>query len=281
LHPPFFILGCFSLFLALIFEKLLQVLKNGYIIKLDFFINFMEEISLKAQQIFSIGSFHVTNGLFLTFVVSLILITFSLTFTRKLKMVPGKLQGAVEMGVEGLLGLMESTLGSMAAAEKYFPLIATIFIFILTSNLLGIFPGVGSLKFGGTPLFRSPAADLNFTLAFAVISVIVTNIIGMASTGVFRHIGKYINFHGPIEFFIGILEMISEAAKIISLSFRLFGNVFAGEVLLTIISFLVPYFVPLPFLFLEVFVGTIQAFIFAMITLVSISLHIAVHEENH
>src|ERR1035437_6817720 len=158
----------------------------------------MEEISLKAQQLFSIGSFNVTNGFLLTLVVSLILITFSIILRAKIKMVPGKLQGAVEMGVEALLGLMESTLGTMEAAEKYFPLIATIFIFILTSNLLGIFPGVGSLhgEVGGVsvPLFRSPAADLNFTLAFAVISVIVTNIIGMVSVGAFKHLGKFFNF---------------------------------------------------------------------------------------
>jgi len=242
----------------------------------------MEEISLKAQQLFSISGFNVTNGLLMTLIASLVLIVFFIVLKSKIKMVPGKLQGAVEMGMEGLLGLMESTLGSMEKAEKYFPLVATIFIFILTSNLLGIFPGVGSLMFhsGGheAPLFRSPAADLNFTLAFAVISVILTNIIGMASVGAFKHLGKYINFKGPIDFFIGILELISELAKIISLSFRLFGNVFAGEVLLTIISFLAPYIIPLPFLFLEVFVGMIQAFIFAMITLVSISLHTATHE---
>jgi F-type H+-transporting ATPase subunit a len=196
------------------------------------------------------------------------------------------------MAMGGLLNLMESTLGSMAKAEKYFPLVATIFIFILTSNLLGIFPGVGSLMFekngtelgappGSIPFLRSPAADLNFTLAFAVISVVVTNIIGMASVGAFKHLGKFFNFKGPIDFFIGILELISEIAKIISLSFRLFGNVFAGEVLLTIVSFLVPYFVPLPFLFLEIFVGVIQAFIFAMITLVSIALHTTSHEEHN
>lgn len=245
----------------------------------------MEEISLKAQQLFNIGGFNITNGLFMTLVVSLVLIVFSLVLRSKIKLVPGKLQGAVEMGVEGLLGLMESTLGSMQKAEKYFPLVATIFIFILASNLLGIFPGVGSLTLENSgrevPLFRSPAADLNFTLAFAVISVILTNIIGMASVGVFKHLGKFFNFKGPIEFFIGILELISEAAKIISLSFRLFGNIFAGEVLLTIIFFLVPYFAPLPFLFLEVFVGMIQAFIFAMITLVSIALHTTTHGEEH
>jgi F-type H+-transporting ATPase subunit a len=241
----------------------------------------MEEISLKAEHLFNIGNFPVTNGLVLTLIVSLLLIAFSLIFRTRIKMIPGKLQSVVEMGMEALLNLMDSTLGSMAAAEKYFPLVATIFIFIWFSNLLGIFPGVGSLKFGETSLLRSPAADLNFTLAFAVISVIVTNLIGMASVGVFKHLGKYLNFHGPIDFFIGILEMISEFAKIISLSFRLFGNVFAGEVLMIIISYLAAYIVPLPFLFLELFVGLIQAFIFATITLVSISLHTATHGEEH
>ncbi len=242
----------------------------------------MEEISLKAQELFKIGSFGITNSVFLTFFVSVILISLTFIIYKKIKIIPGKLQLVAEMGVEGLLGLMGSTLGSKEKAEKYFPLVATIFIFIMCSNLLGIFPGVGSfmIEHAGkeVPLFRSPAADLNFTLAFAVISVIVTNIIGMASVGVFAHIGKFINFSNPINFFIGILELISELAKIISLSFRLFGNVFAGEVLLTIVSFLAPYFIPLPFLFLEVFVGLIQSFIFAMITLVSISLHTATHE---
>jgi len=165
----------------------------------------MEEISLKAQELFSIGSFNVTNGIMLTLVVSLILITFSFVLRSRIKIVPGKLQGAVEMGMESLLNLMESTLGSVEKAQKYFPLVATIFIFILTSNLLGIFPGVGSLMFknggGEAPLFRSPAADLNFTLAFAVISVLLTNIIGMSAVGAFKHLGKFFNFSSPINFF--------------------------------------------------------------------------------
>lgn len=242
----------------------------------------MEAISLKAEEIFSLWGFSVTNSLFLTFVVSIILISFSFFFTRKISLAPGKLQSAVEMGVEYFLDLMHSTLGSVEKAERYFPLIATIFVFILLSNLLGIFPGVGSFFINHdehvVPFFRSPAADLNFTLAFAIISVIVTNILGMMAVGVFVHLEKYFNFKNPIKLFIGILELISEFAKMISLSFRLFGNVFAGEVLLTIIFFLAPYFIPLPFLFLELFVGLIQAFLFAMLTLVSISLHTSVEE---
>lgn len=244
----------------------------------------MEEISLKAQELFNIGGFNVTNGFLMTLTTSLVLIILSLIIRKKINIIPGKLQVVVEMGVEGLLGLMNSTLGSVQKAERYFPLVASIFIFILCSNLLGLLPGVGSIMYehGGAevPLFRSGAADLNFTLAFAVISVIVTNILGMAAVGTFKHIGKYLNFTSPINFFIGILEMVSEVAKIISLSFRLFGNVFAGEVLLTIISFLAPYIIPLPFMMLELFVGMIQAFIFAMITLVSISLHTTAHEHE-
>jgi F-type H+-transporting ATPase subunit a len=210
------------------------------------------------------------------------LLSFAILLNKKIKIIPGKLQCAVEMGIEGFLSLMESTLGNAQRARKYFPLVATIFIFIMTCNWFGLLPGVGSawIEHNGheVSLFRSPAADLNFTLAFAVISVLVTNAIGMTATGAFNHLGKYFNLKGPIEFFVGILEIVSEIAKIVSLTFRLFGNVFAGEVLLTIVSFLAPYFIPLPFMFLELFVGAIQAFIFAMITLVSISLHTADHE---
>src|SRR5207237_1160621 len=116
--------------------------------------------------LFRIGSFNVTNGLFLTLVVSFILIAFSLLFYKKIQVISGKLQSAIEMAMEWFLELMHDTLGSAKQAELYFPLIATIFVFILCSNLLGIFPGVGSLliRHGGktVPLFRSPAADLNF-----------------------------------------------------------------------------------------------------------------------
>lgn len=243
----------------------------------------MEAISLKAETLFHLFGIGITNSLFLTGMVMAVLIIFSLLLSRKISVVPGMVQSGVEMGFEKLLGVMEATLGSRPKAEQYFPLIATIFIFIMLSNLLGLLPGVGSLflKHEGVhvPLFRSPAADLNFTLAFAVISVIASNLLGMQAVGVLPHIKKYLNVSNPIKLFIGVLELVSEFAKIISLSFRLFGNVFAGEVLLTIVFSLAPYLIPLPFLFLELFVGLIQAFLFAMLTLVSIALHTA-HEEH-
>ena len=242
----------------------------------------MEEISLKAQKLFNIGSFGMTNSLFLSILVSLLLIIFAVIFRNKIKLVPGKIQVIVEMGIESLLGLMESVLGTKKAAEKYLPLIATIFIFILASNWLGLLPGVGSfvLKHGSTevPLLRSPAADLNFTLALAIIAVFATNFFGVVALGIFKYAKKFLNFSNPINFFVGILELISEVSRIVSFSFRLFGNVFAGEVLLIIIISLLPYVAPVPFLMMELFVGAIQAFIFAMLTLVFLASNIAVTE---
>ncbi len=237
----------------------------------------MLEISLKAEELFRVGSYIITNSLLLTSIVSLILMLLGVLVYKKVTIVPGKLQSLVEMGIEKLLDLMDLVLGSRAKAEQYLPLIATIFIFIFFSNLIGILPGVGSLvHYNGAksvPLLRSPAADLNFTLAFAVISVFLTNFFGIITVGFLVHTKKYLNFSNPIHFFVGILELLSEITRIISFSFRLFGNIFAGEVLLTIIFFLLPYVAPVPFLTLELFFGMIQAFIFAILTLVTLSLH--------
>lgn len=240
-------------------------------------------ISLRAEEIFHIGSFAVTNALLLSTLSALVLLVAGFALRRKLTLVPQGFQNAAEAAVEGLLGLMDSVLGNRHHSERYLPLVATIFLFILFSNWLGLVPGVGSLilkegAYHRVPLLRPPAADLNFTLGLAITAVLAVNILGVAAVGFFRHGKKYFNFSNPITFFIGLLEFISEFAKMISFSFRLFGNVFAGEVLLVIMAFLVPYLVPLPFLFLELFVGFIQAFIFAMLTLVFVAAAVA---ENH
>jgi len=239
----------------------------------------MLEISIKAEEIFAIGNYIITNSLFLSFVVMIVLVCLAYFLTKRIKEIPGFFQNIVEACLEGLLGLMDSILGDRHKSEKYLPLIATIFIFILMSNWLGLVPGVGSLLVHedgkAVPLFRAPAADLNFTLTLAIISVIVTNLLGITALGFFTHVKKYFNFSNPINFFVGLLELVSEISKMISFSFRLFGNIFAGEVLLTIVFFLVPYVVPVPFLFVELFFGAIQAFIFSILTLVFLSVHVA------
>lgn len=242
-------------------------------------------ISLRAEEIFHIGNFPVTNTVLLAALAVLLLTVISVSLRRRLALVPGSVQNAVEMVIEGILGIMDSVLIRREKSEKYLPLVATIFLFVITSNWLGLLPGVGSLGLRENhefvPLMRSPASDLNFTLALALITVITVNVLGAAAVGVKAHLSKFFNFKGPVEFFIGILELISEFARIISFSFRLFGNVFAGEVLLVIVAFLVPFVVPLPFLFLEIFVGFIQAFIFSMLALVFVAIATAEHEAAH
>lgn len=240
----------------------------------------MVHISLKAEEIFRLGGLSVTNTLLLSVGAAVLIAVIALISRRSIKIIPGGLQNAIEFAVESLLQLMDSVLGERRKSEKYLPLVATIFVFILFSNWLGLMPGIGSIGLvrhppaSGefTPLFRSPASDLNFTLALAIITVLAVNILGVLAVGARPHLSKFFNFKHPVGFFIGILELISEFAKIISFSFRLFGNVFAGEVLLVVAAFLIPYVIPLPFLFLELFVGFIQAFIFAMLSLVFVAI---------
>lgn len=244
------------------------------------------EISLAAEQIFNIAGFPITNTLILAWITMGILIFLGAASTYKLSPVPGRLQNFMELVVEQSYNFVKGIIGSDKETEKIYPFILTFFIFILLSNWLGLIPGVGTIgisvdhgEHSFFPLLRAPASDLNTTLAFAIISVTITNIFGIAAIGFFKHFGKFITFKNPIAFFVGVLESIAEVAKIISFSFRLFGNVFAGEVLLVVIAALIPYIAPLPFLGLEIFVGFIQALVFAMLTLIFIK--VAITDMEH
>lgn len=243
----------------------------------------MPHIEIAAERLFTIFGFPVTNTLVTSWMVVLLLIVFSQVLAKSLSVLPKALQNIFEIFVEKMLDLLEGMFGDRNTAEKYFPIIATIFLFILTSNWLGILPGIGSIGFYEEahgerlfiPMFRSAASDLNFTLGLAILTVVMVNIIGIKTLGVGKHISKYFSFKGPIDFFVGILEFILEFAKIISFSFRLFGNIFAGEVLLIIAAFLAPFAAPVPFLMLELFVGFIQALVFSMLTAVFIGMSIS------
>ncbi|MEA3323134.1 MAG: F0F1 ATP synthase subunit A [Patescibacteria group bacterium] len=237
-------------------------------------------ISLVPEVITYIGGFPITNTFLMTIVVSSMIIVGSYLFTRKQALVPRGFQNFVETILEGLLGLVDSVTGDRAQSRKFFPIVATIFIFVILSNWIGLLPGMGTVGVNQihhgeevlVSFIRSPSADLNMTAALAIFAVIAAQVMGIAAIGMRKYAGKFFvsPFKKPyfIGTFVGILEIISEFAKMISFSFRLFGNIFAGEVLLLVMLALVPLFVPLPFLFLEVFVGFIQALVFAMLTLV-------------
>lgn len=239
----------------------------------------MLHIEIAAEKLFTLAGFPITNTLLMSWIVVVLLAMLAAISYRKLHLVPSLVQNLLEIVIEGFLGVMEGMFGSRKNAEKYFPVVATIFLFVLISNWLGILPGIGSIGFyemrGNekvfVPMLRSGASDLNFTLALGIAAVVLVNVFGVVAVGFFKHASKFFAVRSPIDFFVGILEFVSEIAKMISFTFRLFGNVFAGEVLLLITAFLAPYIVPVPFLMLEIFVGFIQALVFAMLTMVFIA----------
>lgn len=233
-------------------------------------------IEIASEQLFKVGGFVVNNSMLLAWVLVLGLVFLARSISKKMLLVPNGAQNVVELGMESWLNNLSSIFGSEKKAFKYFPFITTIFIFILFSNWSGLVPGIGAFSYKhishgevhAIPLFRAPSSDLNFTLGLALLTIISINIMGIRASGLKIAIKRYFNFSSPVDFFIGILELIGEFAKTISLSFRLFGNIFAGEVLLVIIGFLAPYIIPLPFIALEIFTGFIQALVFATLTAV-------------
>lgn len=241
-------------------------------------------IEIAPERIFEFGSMPITNTLLSSVAAAGLLIGVGFLI-RRYAMIPSLFQNIFEIIVEKFFYMMESLFGSRARAEQYIPFVLTLFFFVLASNWLGIVPGVGSVGLSRktdtgeifVPLFRTAASDLNMTLALSIVTMIFVNTLGVKAIGFRAHAKKFFSWETPLHFFIGILEFISETAKILSFSFRLFGNIFAGEVLLIIVAFLAPYLIPVPFLALELFVGFIQALVFAMLTMVFIRIATAHH----
>lgn len=259
----------------------------------------IHEITLFAEPIFRIGDFVVTNSLLSGFLTTFILGLFFIFLNRKILAVPKGLQNLFEIILEGALNLADSITGNRQKSEKFLPLVLSFFFFILVSNWIGILPVVGTWgiieNHNGhqvfVPFLRGATADLNTTLALALFSISASHVIGVFSVGFWKHLNKFVNletiiniprdfkknkmviFINPIKAFVGLIEVIGEAAKTASLSLRLFGNIFAGEVLLTSILAVFAFLAPLPFLFLEILVGLIQASVFSILTLVFLSMN--------
>ena len=260
----------------------------------------LQPIQIQPEVIFYLGPLPVTNALLGTWISIIFLFLVFFLGTRRRDLIPSGMQNVVEWIVEYLLNLTESVAGTVKA-RKFFPLVATFFIFILFCNLLDIFPGVdtigtvnlealkvahlsaptsffllGEYSNKLTPWVRPGTSDLNLTLALALVSVIVTQIFGFYTLGAKQQLSKYFNFkalfthgfQGPIEFFVGLIEIITELSRILSFSFRLFGNIFAGSAVLAVFAWLLPFVSDAVFIPLELFVGFVQALIFALLTLV-------------
>lgn len=234
-------------------------------------------ISLSAEKIGTFLGIPVTNTMLMGFVVFALLVTFAFFVRKKLTLIPGRIQTLVEILFTGILDYMTETLEDARLARKLFPLILTIFLFIFTANIIEFIPGIGSVGWTNsagefTPLLRSMNTDLNTTLALTVIVFIVIEVVGVATLGFFQYGKKFVNVSSVLGFLVGIIELFSEVARLVSYSFRLFGNIFAGEVMILVIQHFVPIILPVPIMAFEVFVGFMQAAIFALLTLFFVKL---------
>jgi F-type H+-transporting ATPase subunit a len=264
------------------------------------------DVPIYAEPIFHVGNFQITNSLLTSWLAVVVIFAFVLAIRLNLKKIPSKLQHFFEIILEGALSLVDQVTNDRKISVKIFPLVFSLFLFILVNNWLGLLPILGSIgmvvKESAGPAFipflRSGTADINTTLALSIMVVLGSNFFGIVAVGLWKTFNKYVNLRAlgsiftkvrkdpavlivaPITFFVGLLELLGEVAKIASLSFRLFGNVFAGEVLLASMSAIFAFIVPGPFLFLEVFVGLIQALIFSLLATVYFTIASQDHSEH-
>lgn len=239
----------------------------------------MPEISIAAEPLFTIGPLTVTNSILMG-VLGYGLLLYIMIYTAKVVksgQKRNKLVQIVTWGYETLYDTVLQIVPDRKVARQVAPLSITLFFFIITQYWIGILPFVGPVHLNGHPMFRGLAADLNTTFALAIITMVAAQVFAIKMHGAFGNAGRYLRnpFKDPAGAFEGILELIAEFSRLVGLSFRLFGNVFAGEVLLIIIAYLTKYAAVLalpPFYIFELFIGSIQAYIFFMLTTVFISL---------
>lgn len=229
-------------------------------------------VAIAPETLFSIGGFPVTNAFAWSVFLSVLLIALAFRLRSSLREVPKGFQNVSEALIEAFFNFTNTITGSVEKTKKIFPLAFSMFLFILFANLLTFFPGASAVTFHGEPLFRAVATDYNLVLFLTLTAVILIQIVAIIVNGPFGYLKKFINFSSPLNFVLGIMDIVGELSKILSMSFRLFGNIFAGEVLLAVMLSLLPYFVPLPFMLLGLLAGVIQAFVFSLLTIVFVSM---------
>lgn len=262
-------------------------------------------VALPSEPVLHVGHFSITNTLIASWLTILVLVGFSIFLTRKMKLIPGRRQGLVEVVVEGLLNFVEGIAGKKHA-RMLFPGVATIFIYVIFNAYLALLPIFGTIgihhEHEFVAIFRAANTDVNVPLSIALMSFFFVESWGMRAIGVSHYLGEFINVRqflqglkelftgkiktGPmnivfgfISLFVGILEIFSHFTRMLSFTFRLFGNMTAGEILILVSCFLIPLVFTIPFYGLELLIGMIQALIFSGLTLVFGTIAISPHEE--
>jgi F-type H+-transporting ATPase subunit a len=261
---------------------------------------------LPAEAIGHIGSLAITNTMLTAWISMAVVVLLFWAATRKMKLIPGRLQSFAESTITYLFDFCTDIAGEKNG-RRFFPLVATIFLFVITNAWMNLIPGYGSILINGVPLFRGANTDINFPLALAIISFVMVTYWGLKSVGFGHFMGTFFNFKkfglglkqlftgnfkqapgnllmGMMDIFIGFIELLSYLIRIVSFTFRLFGNMTGGEILLLSIAFLVPFVFGSIFYGLELFFGYIQALIFGGLTLVFAHMAVSSHggeEEPH
>ncbi len=264
------------------------------------------EPKLPAEEVFHLLGFPITNSIIASWLTIIVLVVLSYVITRRMKVVPGRLQGAFEFLLGWLYNLCQNVAGERNG-RRFFPVVTTIFLFVAFNAWLSLLPGFGSITIINTEgesvhLLRGANTDINVPLALALTSFVFVEFFGLRAHGI-RYLGKFLNV-GPffrsigliargglrtglsgmvigfINIFVGLLEALSELVRIVSFTFRLFGNMTAGEILLLVAAFLIPWVFALPFYGLELLVGFVQALIFCGLTLVFLTVATAAHGEE-
>lgn len=250
---------------------------------------FMESgihVAIAPETLGTIMGVPITNTLLMSWIVLALFVMFMTFVGRKVALVPGKIQTAAEWVVGDARKFVSDTLEDKSLTFIFTPFLLALFFFILIGNWMEFVPGVESILYHAEEgkhvgLLRGMNTDLNIPLALAIIVFLTIEVSGIAKLGFFRYMSRFFNFHSPIGFFVGLLELMSELIRLVSFSFRLFGNIFAGMVLLLVIKYLAPYVVPVPFMVFEMFVGLIQAAVFTLLTLFFIKLAITDPHASH
>ena len=265
-----------------------------------------------SEPFYKLGPIYITNTLVTSWLSIIVLIGFFYLATRKMKLVPKGLQNMAETIIEFMLNFVEGVAGK-ENGRRFFPIVATIFLYILLNAWLALLPvfnfiGISQQQAGGTttyiPFLRAANTDINVPLMLALVSFFSVEYWGITSLGLRYYLGKFFKFgqllqglgqlirgkiksavstilYGAIDAFVGALELLSEFVRIISFTFRLFGNMMGGEVLLLTIPFLIPWVFSSLFYGLETFLGLIQAVIFGVLTLVFATIAISKPEAEH
>lgn len=284
-------------------------------------------IQLAPEILFHIGSFPVTNSFFWLIFLCLFLMVSSILINKNLKKIPGRFQSFIEVLIDGAYKFVRTITGSDEKAKKIFPLVFTMFILILTANLFTYIPGQSAVTVkneeGVIPLFRAVMSDYGLVFVMTTVTIVLTQIVAIAVHGPFGYLGKFINIKGIkdfivgafkgkfnfavlaqgfLDFFLGIMDIVGEVAKVVSLSFRLFGNMFAGEVLSSVMLFIgfnvvsvaflhftglivagnaiITALINLPFMFLGLLTAVVQAFVFSVLTLIFITMASEIDESK-